>query len=114
MDQLRSIIDTITFAEAMKWALVVLIAGFIGQFGRKFAEYLIDRARRKRKVEEETAAALKEASKNQITRKEPLPEEAPETAQSDAENVKERQKQEKKKAKALSKQIKKRGKQINT
>ena len=110
MDQLRSIIDTITFAEAMKWALVVLVAGFIGQFGRKFAEYLIDRARRKRKLKEETAAAQGESSNSERAKKEPLPEKAPETVLSAEEDAKERQKQEKKKAKALSKQIKKTGK----
>jgi len=33
---------------AVKWIITVLIAGFIAQFGKMFAEYLIDRHRRKK------------------------------------------------------------------
>ena len=29
--------------EIMKWTVIVVITGFLAQFGRKFAEYLISR-----------------------------------------------------------------------
>lgn len=35
----------LTFATIMKWVLVVLAAGFIGQFGKSFASHLIAKAR---------------------------------------------------------------------
>lgn len=37
--------------QVMKWVLIVLAAGFIGHFGRAFAEYLIGRARIRRGAE---------------------------------------------------------------
>jgi len=40
----------------LKWALVVLAAGFIGQFGKAFATYLIRRAREGKQKETVPAA----------------------------------------------------------
>ena len=39
--------DSINFYKIVKWVLLVLIVGFIGQFGKYFATYLIERARKK-------------------------------------------------------------------
>lgn len=38
----------IDYMEVLKWVLIVLGAGFIGHFGRVFAEHLIDRVRKKK------------------------------------------------------------------
>ncbi|HAR96407.1 MAG TPA: hypothetical protein DCR97_10665 [Deltaproteobacteria bacterium] len=35
----------IDYLQVIKWILIVLVAGFIGQFGRSLATYLIKRAR---------------------------------------------------------------------
>jgi hypothetical protein len=40
--------DNLNYAEILKWVLIVLGAGFIGHFGRVFAEHLIDRVRKKK------------------------------------------------------------------
>ena len=37
--------------DVLKWILLVLAAGFIGQFGRTFAQRLIERKRRERAAE---------------------------------------------------------------
>jgi hypothetical protein len=34
--------------QIMKWVLIVLVAGFIGQFGKSFAQYVMKRVRRKK------------------------------------------------------------------
>ncbi len=36
--------------DVLKWVLLVLVAGFIGQFGKSFALRLIERRRRRRKA----------------------------------------------------------------
>jgi hypothetical protein len=41
--------------QIMKWVLIVLAAGFIGQFGKSFAQHVMNRVKRKKA---ETAAAL--------------------------------------------------------
>ncbi|MCX5845148.1 MAG: hypothetical protein NTW12_02135 [Deltaproteobacteria bacterium] len=40
--------NDIDYQQIMKWILIVLVAGFIGQFGKSFATYLIERARKKK------------------------------------------------------------------
>jgi len=37
----------IDWPEILKWILVVLAAGFIGQFGKRLADYLLERRRRR-------------------------------------------------------------------
>jgi hypothetical protein len=34
--------------EVLKWVLIVLAAGFVGQFGKRLADHLIARSRRRR------------------------------------------------------------------
>ena len=38
--------------KILKWVLIVLVAGFIGQFGKMLASHLIAEARNKRKNRE--------------------------------------------------------------
>lgn len=40
--------NSIDFHQILKWFVIVLVAGFIGQFGKYFATYLIERARKKK------------------------------------------------------------------
>jgi hypothetical protein len=42
--------NDIDYQQIMKWVLIVLVAGFIGQFGKSFATYLIERARKKKSL----------------------------------------------------------------
>jgi len=48
--------NDVDYMRILKWVLIVLLAGFIGQFGKSFAKYLMERARRK-KAAEMTASA---------------------------------------------------------
>jgi hypothetical protein len=41
--------DSINFYKIVKWVLLVLIVGFIGQSGKYFATYLIEQARKKKR-----------------------------------------------------------------
>jgi hypothetical protein len=45
-----NIIDSATASIILKWAVTILIAGFIAQFGKKFANYLVEKTRSMRKV----------------------------------------------------------------
>lgn len=114
MDQIRSIIHSITVSDVITWAMVVLVAGFIGQFGRKFAEHLIEKAKRKKQEppRETGQPEIQEAPKAGSI---PPPAEgvspagsgeAPSSPDKDKE-AKEHGKLEKKAAKALIKQKKK-------
>jgi hypothetical protein len=40
--------NDIDYQQIIKWVLIVLAAGFIGQFGKSFATYLIARAKKKK------------------------------------------------------------------
>lgn len=42
--------------NVLKWVLVVLVAGFIGQFGKSFALRLIEQRRKERRQTEASAA----------------------------------------------------------
>lgn len=42
----------------IKWVLIVLVAAFIGQFGRSFAQHLIGKARRKKESGKPGAAEV--------------------------------------------------------
>jgi hypothetical protein len=48
--------------QIIKWVLIVLVAGFIGQFGRSFAQYVLNRIRWKKAV---TPAPLSSATEVQ-------------------------------------------------
>jgi flagellar biosynthesis/type III secretory pathway M-ring protein FliF/YscJ len=41
----------IDYLRIIKWVLIVLLAGFIGQFGKSFAKYIMERTRRKKEAE---------------------------------------------------------------
>jgi len=51
---MSEILDYISTWSVLKWVALVLIAGFIGQFGRMLAEALVKRARLKREKEKES------------------------------------------------------------
>ena len=40
--------NEIDYQQIIKWVIIVIAAGFLGQFGKSFATYLIERARRKK------------------------------------------------------------------
>jgi hypothetical protein len=91
----------------LKWALVVLAAGFIGQFGKAFAAYLIRRAGEGKKKEVPPPAVREEGRLPAGQR--PAPVAAAGEAMLDAgaqesgKAIKVRQKAEKKAAKAIKK-----------
>ncbi|HOJ52870.1 MAG TPA: hypothetical protein PLT64_10140 [Syntrophales bacterium] len=45
---MSEMLDYISTWSVIKWVILVLIAGFIGQFGRMLAEALVKRAQRKK------------------------------------------------------------------
>ncbi|HTZ39187.1 MAG TPA: hypothetical protein VMB77_03435 [Syntrophales bacterium] len=82
----------------LKWVLVVLAAGFVGQFGKAFATYLMRRARNPGKREASTPSAIPPAT---ALPQRPVIQEQSSTAQSVSP------KDEKKEKKTLAKQQKK-------
>jgi hypothetical protein len=40
--------NDIDYQQIIKWVVIVIAAGFLGQFGKSFATYLIERARKKK------------------------------------------------------------------
>jgi len=68
---MTDILDYIGTWSALKWVMLVLIAGFIGQFGRMMAEAIADRIR------------LRRANKNPVTDARQKPEE-PKASSEDA------------------------------
>lgn len=100
----------------LKWALVVLAAGFIGQFGKAFATHLIRRAREGK--QEETVPAAGHEVPSPAVKQEAAPHAAPQAAESspakrtavagdDEAPRKEREKEEKKARKEQQKAAKK-------
>jgi hypothetical protein len=41
-----TLFDTDTGATILKWAITILVAGFIAQFGKKFATFLMEKIKR--------------------------------------------------------------------
>ncbi|MEA1935534.1 MAG: hypothetical protein U9M96_01785 [Thermodesulfobacteriota bacterium] len=96
----------IDFWQIMKWVLIVLVAGFIGQFGKTLAKHLMEKAKAK-KGEAPSGAEKTEVIVEKIGGKDlspKIPEDMP------PEQAEERAKQEKKALKALAKQKKKEAK----
>ena len=91
------------FWQAVKWVLVVLAAGFVGQFGRHMAKLILER-RRQRRAQAELEAEAKRAP--QAT--DPELEKA--KLKLEEKRLKEQAKLEKKHAKAELKRAKKAGK----
>lgn len=84
-------IDTDTLLTAAKWTVTILIMGFITQFGRKLASYLMGKA-----------AGLRKGKKSPAATEEP-PSAPGVTAATDLAREKARYKQEKKAAKTREK-----------
>jgi hypothetical protein len=42
--------NSIDYQQIIMWVVIVIAAGFIGQFGKSFAAYLIEKARRKKNL----------------------------------------------------------------
>ncbi len=84
-------IDTETLVTAAKWTVTILIMGFITQFGRKLASYLMGKA-----------AALRKGKKSPPATAEP-PSIPGDTAATDLAREKARYKLEKKAAKTREK-----------
>ncbi len=97
---------------AVKWAVIVLAAGFIGQFGKAFASYLIGRARLRKagSPKNQPGMDLKEDAPQRAALREEPPAGRMETAQAPVQPVAEpaiRQAEDKKKLKTQAKQQKK-------
>ncbi len=91
----------------LKWVLVVLAAGFIGQFGKAFATYLIRRAK---KPDPQEASRPPQPPPEAALPQRPEVQEPPSLAQPAAVspvNVKDEKKEKKAKAKQQKKLLKK-------
>jgi len=42
------IFETDTLLTILKWAVTIMLTGFVAQFGKKFAEYIIERVKKKK------------------------------------------------------------------
>lgn len=49
---MTSILDYISTWSVLKWVILVLLAGFIGQFGKIMAEAIIMKVRRRREIKQ--------------------------------------------------------------
>jgi len=96
--------------DILKWVLLVLLAGFIGQFGKSLAQHILARVRKKREDEARTAReglpATRGSDSPEATGGEgrpPAAEGAPGAAGPDKKAVKAEAKRQKKEAKLRSK-----------
>lgn len=71
--------NEIDYQQIIKWAVIVLVAGFIGHFGRALAEYLMAKARRKRGVADQAT---------RVPARMPYPAESPQTGDNRTERAK--------------------------
>ncbi len=94
--------DGIDFWRILKWVLIVLVAGFIGQFGKTFAKHMMVRIKAGKKAT--PAGTEEQEDRIEITGERDLPK-IPEDMS--PEQAEERAKQEKKTLKALAKEKKK-------
>ncbi len=102
---------------AVKWAVIVLAAGFIGQFGKAFATYLIGRARLRKagSPQNPTGTDLKEVAPQRAVLQQELPSGQAEKTPAPAQSVTDPAvmlKNDKKQMKALAKQQKKLSKKL--
>ena len=103
MPDTNNIIDSATTSTILKWAITILIAGFIAQFGKKFANFLTEKIRNYRKKKSETVGEKQDAAVNSLALHS---EQSSPVGLSEAAE-KARLKLEKKKAKAAAKEQKK-------
>ena len=78
----RSKEPEIDWFEVLKWVLIVVAAGFIGQFGKRLADHLIARSRRKRAAEQPSQMSPRPQAQT------PLLDSRPETGKSAAKAAK--------------------------
>ncbi len=100
--------NEIDWLNILKWVVIVLVAGFIGQFGKSFAKHLMEKARRRgeKAADGDTEIVI---AQNSLPEAEAVPDEGRNLT---PEEAKERAKQEKKMAKAIAKQKKKEAKAL--
>ena len=96
------------YLRIIKWIFIVLLAGFIGQFGKSFAKHLMERSRLKRN-ERATTIDITTSATNQNH-----PDKSHGAVESSSVDIppEEKAKQDKKLAKALAKQKKKEAKAL--
>jgi len=98
----------VDYLRIAKWVLIVLLAGFIGQFGKSFAKHLMEKARLKRESSSLTSEEEPPiAGRGHIDDAPGLPKPHPATT-----SPEEKAKQDKKLAKTLVKQKKKEAKAL--
>jgi hypothetical protein len=59
-----------TFFEALKWIVIVLLAGFIGQFGKSFSTHIVDYFK-KRKLRDAAGTAVEPLKPADMKQSEP-------------------------------------------
>ena len=100
----NNIIDSTTASTILKWAITILIAGFIAQFGKKFANFMTEKIKNFRKKKSES---IEGQWGNTIETATQSPAQSPGAGLSEALAERARLKLEKKKAKAAAKEQKK-------
>jgi hypothetical protein len=61
---MADILDYISTWSVLKWVILVLVAGFIGQFGRMMAEAMIEKMRRRKEIKQAQAVSSAEAERS--------------------------------------------------
>lgn len=99
---MKNLLEYISTWSALKWIVLVLIAGFIGQFGRMTAEAIVKKIRQRRAEKPHSSSKTKnlQDSKNESVSLSAGTEIA-------AEQLRDAEKLEKKRIKAISKARKK-------
>jgi len=110
---IENLLDNTDLITALKWTGTILITGFIAQFGRRFAEHLIDRNKKRRETKRLKKNSLKEPgpfTEDSLVKevKAPWPEEIPAVEKITPEMIEKIAKAKKKEEKALAKTEKKR------
>jgi hypothetical protein len=100
--------------KIVKWVIIVLLAGFIGQFGKSLAKYFMTKGKDLKKGNPPENIEQTVLQTNSDSRADNLPagKESKSYADSDKNVAKEKAKEEKKSLKALAKQKKKAAKQL--
>lgn len=64
---MTEIIDYISTWSVLKWVILVLVAGFIGQFGKMMAESIMAGIRRRRSERERSPDSMKKAEEASLS-----------------------------------------------
>jgi hypothetical protein len=100
----NNIIDSTTASTILKWAITILVAGFIAQFGKKFANFLTEKIKNTRK-KKSGSIEVKQGTTHETAAISPA--QPPHSGFGEADSERARLKLEKKKAKAAAKEQKK-------